>query len=323
MSLSIEGAWLAHGTVRALAVLVAATIDRTLGEPPARFHPVVGMGRLLTCLGSQAPWPLLAPRAAFLRGTIVWLLAGAVCTLIAALLARALVATSELSSTHQVFLEGLLLGFALKPLIAWRLLRDEVASVERALTASLDAGRAQLRRLVSRDTASLCETEVRESALESLAENLNDSWVAPIFWFAVAGLPGAALYRFANTADAMWGYHGPFEWAGKWTARADDALSYVPARITTVLLALVSPAAPRGLGREAARTPSPNGGWPMAMLAIALGVRLSKPRVYILNPTGRTVNPDDHRRALRIAERAVWLAVGIAFLFLFLAMERH
>ena len=88
------------------------------------------------------------------------------------------------------------------------MLRDEVAAVEAALAESLDAGRARLARLVSRDVAALERREVRESAIESLAENLNDSVVAPLFWFVLLGLPGAALYRFANTADAMWGYRG-------------------------------------------------------------------------------------------------------------------
>ncbi|MFX6477158.1 cobalamin biosynthesis protein, partial [Acinetobacter baumannii] len=88
------------------------------------------------------------------------------------------------------------------------MLHDEVQAVEVALGQSLPAGRAQLARLVSRDVSALTAVQVRESAIESLAENLNDSVVAPLFWFALLGLPGAALYRLANTADAMWGYPG-------------------------------------------------------------------------------------------------------------------
>ncbi|MFS2055857.1 CobD/CbiB family cobalamin biosynthesis protein, partial [Variovorax sp. CT11-76] len=123
---------------------------------------------------------------------------------------------------------ALLLGLVLKPLFAWRMLRDEVLAVEAALGESLEAGRARLARLVSRDVSQLGEREVRESAIESLAENLNDSLVAPLFWFLLFGLPGAALYRFANTADAMWGYRGErggrdWTWAGKWAARAVSA----------------------------------------------------------------------------------------------------
>jgi adenosylcobinamide-phosphate synthase len=149
---------------------------------------------------------------------------------------------------------------------------------------------------------------VRESAIESLAENLNDSVVAPLFWFVVAGLPGAALYRFANTADAMWGYRGErhgrdWTWAGKWAARADDVLSWVPARLTAVLFGALRrwPT----LAGEAGRTPSPNSGWPMAAMALALGVRLNKPGVYSLNGVGRAPVAADTARALRLAARSV------------------
>ncbi|WP_143760170.1 CobD/CbiB family cobalamin biosynthesis protein, partial [Colwellia marinimaniae] len=91
------------------------------------------------------------------------------------------------------------------------------------------------------DVQPLDATAVRESAIESLAENLSDSVIAPLFWFVLLGLPGAALYRFANTADAMWGYPGMrggryWQWAGKWAARADDVLSWLPARLTALLL---------------------------------------------------------------------------------------
>ncbi|MBF9265217.1 CobD/CbiB family cobalamin biosynthesis protein, partial [Paracidovorax cattleyae] len=162
------------------------------------------------------------------------------------------------------------LALLLKPLLAWRMLRDEVVAVEGALSQSLEAGRERLSRLVSRDVRALQAVQVRESAIESLAENLNDSVVAPLFWFALLGLPGAALYRFANTADAMWGYPGMrggryWQWAGKWAARADDVLSWVPARITAVLLALCGHRVRwAAVARQARRTPSPNSGWPMA-----------------------------------------------------------
>jgi adenosylcobinamide-phosphate synthase len=157
---------------------------------------------------------------------------------------------------------------------------------------------------------------VRESALESLAENLNDSFVAPLFWFCLGGLPGAALYRFANTADAMYGLRGRWEWAGKWAARADDVLSYVPARLTALLLAIVALRWPGGLSREAQRTASPNGGWPMGMLALALDVRLSRPGYYVLHAEGHCAGPHDISRGLRIAGRAAWSAVVAAALVL-------
>lgn len=206
---------------------------------------------------------------------------------------------------------ALLLGLALKPMLAWAMLRTEVQAVETALGQSLDAGRLRLAMLVSRDTTNLSETEVRESAIESLAENLNDSVVAPIFWFVLFGLPGAAIYRFANTADAMWGYRGlrngvNWEWAGKWAARADDVLSWLPARITALLLKLVSHGIDfKTLSLEARKTPSPNSGWPMAAMALALGVRLQKPGVYVLNPSGRPPGPKDAMLAQKNASKVV------------------
>ena len=213
------------------------------------------------------------------------------------------------------YLAALLLGLALKPMLAWAMLRSEVAAVEVALGQSLDAGRQRLAMLVSRDTANLNESEVRESAIESLAENLNDSVVAPIFWFVLFGLPGAAVYRFANTADAMWGYRGlrngvNWEWAGKWAARADDVLSWLPARITALLLALISGGIRlQKLSEEARKTPSPNSGWPMAAMALTLGIRLQKPGVYVLNASGRPPEPKDTVLAQKNASKVVVAAV--------------
>ena len=188
---------------------------------------------------------------------------------------------------------------------------QESADVVTLTVSPLPAGRAQLSRLVSRDTAALSPTQVRESAIESLAENLNDSVVAPLFWFALLGLPGAALFRFANTADAMWGYPGErggrvWAYAGKWAARADDVLAWIPARITAVLIWLVGGL--RGGARlrsEAGRTPSPNSGWPMAAMALALGVQLRKPDVYTLNAGARAPEASDTLRTCAIGSRVV------------------
>lgn len=211
---------------------------------------------------------------------------------------------------------ALALGLLLKPLLAWRMLRGEVLAVEVALGQSLAAGRERLSWLVSRDTRQLDAATVRESAIESLAENLCDSVVAPIFWFVLLGLPGAALYRFANTADAMWGYPGMrggryWQWAGKWAARADDALSWLPARLTGLLLWAVALAGGRGghglraLRAQARATPSPNGGWPMGAMALALGVRLSKPGAYALNAEGRAPQAADTQRAVGLASKTL------------------
>ncbi|WP_137894780.1 adenosylcobinamide-phosphate synthase CbiB [Ramlibacter sp. 2FC] len=306
--------------VLSAAVLVALALDRWLGEPPARWHPVVWIGHFLGWAGRRVAPPAGAQAAALdgaslLRGSLAWC-AGAACVL-------ALAAGLQLLLVQApAWLAALVLGLLLKPLLAWRMLRGEVQAVEAALALSLEAGRERLSWLVSRDVTALSENAVRESAIESLAENLNDSVIAPLFWFAIAGLPGAALYRFANTADAMWGYRGEregrvWEWAGKWAARADDALSWLPARLTALLLALPAGGLSwRALRREAARTPSPNSGWPMAAMALALGLRLAKPGVYVLNEAGRPPQGPDTARACALAGHSLALLVGLAALVL-------
>jgi adenosylcobinamide-phosphate synthase len=297
------------GMIGALAMLCALCVDHFLGEPPTRLHPVVWIGKALTLTG--APWPKAGPAMAFTVGALAWLIGAALSAGVAWLAVAGIGLVIGTSSVAGMLARAALVGLLLKPLLAWRMLRDEVSSVERALECSVEAGRTQLRRLVSRDTSRLTATEVRESVLESLAENLNDSLVAPLFWFAIGGLPAAALYRFANTADAMWGYHGRWEWAGKCAARADDLLSYVPARVAAGLLALSAWQWPSRLRQIAQVTPSPNGGWPMGMLALALNVRLSKPGVYVLNASGDSAQAHHLRAGLRTCERAAWLTAAL------------
>lgn len=290
-----------------LAVLVALALDLALGEPPARWHPVVGIGRYLSYMGSRVAPARDAPpqpARAFVGGALAWCLGALLVVVLALVVVRAM-------AGWVWWAQALVLGVLLKPLLAWRMLCDEVRAVEAALSESLPSGRARLAWLVSRDVSALDASQVRESAIESLAENLNDSVVAPLFWFVVAGLPGAALYRFANTADAMWGYRGErsghdWNWAGKWAARADDVLSWLPARITGVLLGVLGAAVGwHTLAEQARRTPSPNSGWPMAAMALALDVRLSKPGVYELHGTGRSPEAADTVQALRLATRVV------------------
>lgn len=300
----------------ACAPALAIAIDRLLGEPALRWHPVVWMGRWLAWAGARLAPAVGAPRV-LSDARVFWAAALSWCAAAATVFAVAWLLQAWVL-TQPAWLAALALGLFLKPLLAWAMLHDEVLAVERALGQSLEAGRAQLARLVSRDVSTLSAVQVRESAIESLAENLNDSLVAPLFWFALLGLPGAALFRFANTADAMWGYPGErrlngvlrdWRWAGKWAARADDVLAWVPARITAALIALLGGArGPGQLAAEAARTPSPNGGWPMAAMAIALGVHLRKPGVYTLNPEGRTPEPADLLRACALGSRAVLVA---------------
>ena len=301
-----DAAWLA------CAPAVALLVDRLLGEPGLRWHPVAWMGRYLAWAGER-----LAPRVGephvLSDGRVFGFAALSWCAAATAVFALAWLFQAWVL-TQPVWLAALALGLFLKPMLAWAMLHDEVLAVEGALAESLAAGRAQLARLVSRDVTALSVESVRESAIESLGENLNDSVVAPLFWFVVLGLPGAALFRFANTADAMWGYRGErggrdWTWAGKWAARADDVLGWVPARITAVLIWLAGGLRGAGaLAREARQTPSPNSGWPMAAMALALGVRLGKPGAYTLNVDGRVPEAADTLRACAIGSRSVVVA---------------
>ena len=312
-----------------LVLLMALWIDHRFGEPRAALHPVVWIGRYLKICGETTVH--FAPAPAFMLGALAWLL-GAVLTGVLAWglqvlvfwqLANFTVVPGLQSGVGAAVITGLM-AWVLKAMLSWRMLHDEAGAVEAALTQSLTAGRERLSWLVSRDTTQLSAAEVRESAIESLAENLNDSVVAPIFWFVLFGLPGAAIYRFANTADSMWGYRGVYhgqnwEWAGKWAARADDVLSWLPARLTAVLLAVAAGGLPcKALGNEAGKTPSPNSGWPMAAMALALGITLRKPGVYVLNPRGRPAAASDTAAAQVYASNAVLVLALIASLAILL-----
>jgi adenosylcobinamide-phosphate synthase len=190
----------------------------------------------------------------------------------------------------------------------------EVTAVESALGDGTAYGRTALARIVSRDTADLTEEEIRGAAVESLAENLSDSLVAPLFWYLLAGLPGAAVYRFANTADACWGYLTPrWRHAGRCAALADDVLNVVPARLTAaLLLGSTHRGARTGLRAEASKTRSPNAGWPMAAMALRLDLRLSKRDHYDLNPSGAPPGPRAVPAATRTARRTAAIVVALA-----------
>ena len=303
-----------------VGMVVALALDQAFGEPPLRWHPVVWMGRYLQHAGAwlqarvqhgNTPDP-----ASFWRGAWAWW-CGALLVLLPACLLQWWL--WQLPWEIGAVAGGLLL----KPLLSWRLLVHEVLAVEYALAQSLPAGQQQLARIVSRDVSQLDAAQVRESALESLAENLNDSIIAPLCWFTLLGLPGAALYRYADTADSMWGYRGSYrgqrwEWAGKWAARADDVLAWLPARLAGLAVLLLGglQGATR-LRAEARQTPSPNSGWPMAAMALALNVRLRKPGVYTLNASGTTPAPEHLLHAIRLGGYAIWLTVaggGMAFI---------
>ncbi|MGQ9531946.1 MAG: cobalamin biosynthesis protein [Desulfotomaculales bacterium] len=294
-----------------LAVLVAAVLlDLVLGEPPARVHPVVWVGRLLGRLEKGAP-----------RGPAGRFLYGAFMVLVVALL----FAGTAWVMLHRVRVAGgavyVIVGaLLLKPCFALRALFAAVRLVEGLLAkGDLPAARRELRALVSRDTASLEASGVRAAAIESLAENTCDSFVAPTFYFLLFGVPGAVCYRVVNTADAMFGYRGEYEYLGKFAARLDDVLNFVPARLTGLLIVAAAwllrhngTGAWRVMWRDRRRTPSPNAGWPMAAMAGALGVELSKPDHYRLNRGAGFPAAAHGPAALSLARAAaaLWLALA-------------
>lgn len=282
-----------------MSVFVAVALDTAFAEPPMSAHPVAWMGRYLDRVGARIP--SRPPGRAVATGGVAWL-GGAIGAVTAGLL------VDRAAARVPTPIRPLVRGTALWPLLSLRMLLDEVTGVETALADDLDVGRTALARIVSRDTAALSEAEVRAAALESLAENLSDSFVATLCWYAVAGLPGAAAHRFANTADATWGYRTP-RWlhAGRVAARADDLANLVPARLTGLLL-LPRPRTWYALRVESLGGSGPNAGWPMAALALRLRVRLAKRDHYELHADGADPTPLDVDRALSLVRRAALAA---------------
>ena len=163
----------------------------------------------------------------------------------------------------------------------------EVRQVFLALDQSLEAGRKQVARIVGRDTSELTAQEVRTAALETLAENLSDGVIAPLFWLAVLGVPGMVAYKMVNTLDSMIGYRTErYKDFGCWAARIDDIANYIPARLTAVLMVIASgkPSLLKFVWRNGRKHASPNSGYPEAALAGALDCRFGGPHYYFGEP---------------------------------------
>ncbi|WP_145104045.1 adenosylcobinamide-phosphate synthase CbiB [Cereibacter sediminicola] len=260
------------------AMLVAMATDTALGWPDrihARIgHPVVWMGRLISALDSR--WN---------RGTEAQRRRAGVAALGVTVLAASLPA-----ALVQTLLPGGLVGAVLTGLLAWplvalRSMHEHVEAVAAPLgRGDLPAARRAVSMIVGRDPAQLDEAGVARAALESLAENSSDGIVAPLFWGLLFGLPGIAAYKAINTLDSMIGHRTPRHEAFGWaSARTDDWVNLIPARLTGVLFALVSRSPRKALATmrwDARAHRSPNAGWPEAAMAGALGVRLSGPRIY-------------------------------------------
>jgi adenosylcobinamide-phosphate synthase len=294
----------------AISLLAAFGLDAAFGEPPNALHPVAWIGG---AIARGRDWALSGGRAyQFAKGALVAAAVPGASAAVAYELVRALAA-------HPV-LVLVVTALALKPMFAIRALGEAAFRVRDALDAGdLVAARRALASLCSRDARDLDAEGLIAATIESVAENTSDSVVAPLLHFAAFGLPGAVFYRAANTVDAMMGYHGKLEWAGKVGARLDDLLNLLPARVTALLLivagALQGSDARRGIStwrRDARLTASPNAGHPMAAMAGLLGVRLEKRGCYALGDTIRPLRVHDIAHAWRIALLASVLATVVA-----------
>jgi len=261
-------------SVFAAALLAGVLLDALLGET-SRFHPLVGFGRIASAIELR----LNRGAARLARGMPAWALAVLPPVLLAAWLC-----TRPMPPAAQVAFHACLLYFC----IGLRSLRDHMLPIGRALLAGdLPGARSLTARIVSRDTEHASESDLAKAATESMLENGNDAVFGTLFWFAVAGGPGALLFRLANTLDAMWGYRSErFNLFGRSAARIDDALNYLPARLTAISYALLAPGAAstrRALDcwrRQAPAWTSPNAGPVMSSGAGALGLELGGAATY-------------------------------------------
>ncbi len=300
-----------------VVVLVAVVIDVMFGDPPNRWHPVAWMGAALRS-GANV----------FARGSRARLLASGAAVTLGVGVVSGLVGWGITAAAGALGVGGLLLqAIALKSVLSLRDLRRAGLAVADDLARNdlVSARSGVALHLVSRDTRGLAVGHVASAAIESLAENLTDSFVAPLCFYLAFGLPGAALYRAVNTADAMLGYRdGVLEHFGKTAARLDDVLNLIPARLAAFALALGAALvrldglrAIRIMWRDHVRTASPNAGWTIAAMAGALGVRLEKLGAYTVGD-GPLPGPLDIPRAARaiVAGAAVagllLLAIGIS-----------
>lgn len=273
-----------------VALAIAILVDWRFGDLPNSLHPVVAMGNWIAWTRCQVlksqnrQYRFVGGLASLLLGIVV--LAGIGWSL------------ERLSLETPFVIAVLVQAAVLKCTFSIRSLGAASNSVASALhNRDLTLARQQLAyHLVSRDTSQLDESLIAAAAVESVAENTSDSFIAPLIYFVIAGLPGALVYRYVNTCDAMLGYRTPeLEWLGKSAARTDDLLNWIPSRATAILMLIVGPASKTMLGysinriaamaiwlRDCRLTASPNAGHPMSAAAGLLGIVLEKHEYYRL-----------------------------------------
>ncbi len=269
---------------------LALAIDLVLGEPPRAIHPVVWMGKVIAFLerGGANHRPLVQ----FIYGVGITLVATGLFVAPAYFI---LFYLKSLNFVAYVIIGGVLLksAFSLKGL------RQAALKVKGLLmNEELNEARFALRSLVSRDAKNLPQPLLVSAAVESVAESTCDSFVAPLFYFLLLGVPGAIAYRIINTADTMIGYHGQWEYLGKFAARLDDVINFLPARLTALMIVIAAwlckkdvSGAWRVMLRDHNKTQSPNAGWPMSAAAGGLGVQLEKTGHYKLGDNHYPLSP--------------------------------
>ncbi len=299
------------GTAWAILGL-ALLMDIAVGEYPAFLHPVVWIGKLtsaLLCLAPASGW-----WRQFFFGTLLTLL-----IVVGASASLAWLVLDVAASVHPVL--KIVIGvFLLKASFALRELGRAAMRVVKPLeNGNLDEARIALRSLCSRDPNALTEEELLAATIESLAENASDSFIAPLLFYLLLGVPGAVAYRAINTLDAMIGYRGQYEALGKFAARLDDVVNLIPARLTALLFLCTGWLQGGNVGhgwrimrRDAANTPSPNGGRPMAAMAGLLGVQLSKKNAYVLGDADEPLTASKVRQAWRIVVVVAVAAVALS-----------
>jgi adenosylcobinamide-phosphate synthase len=294
----------------AIVLFAALLVDRLIGDPHSAWHPVALLGRFIGWWGK--PY-LYSPRIQRFTGVALWLVT-------VVLFAAPFYCFAALAPWY---LYLIIAPFLLKSCFAWRSLEEHTLAVIDALRDGVETGREKVKMLVSRSTADLDREHILSAGYESMTENLTDSIISPLFFFCLFGLTGAAVFRAANTMDAMLGYRDERERIGWCAARMDDILNYIPARITTLLILLHF--AQKGrfsqslkvMRRDGRNRPGFNGGIVMAAMAGGAGVRFDKPGMYTIGDGERTLDEGgaDILEATRMVTLMfVLIAVGTLFL---------
>ncbi len=300
----------------------ALIFDQFLGDPPNEYHPTAWMGSAIGRLKKEAPEGNDQSRLGY--GAVIVLGGAAVVFLLGQFIQR-------ITRTLPFGLGYSIDGWLLKTTFSLGGLLGAADEVKRALEAGdlTEARRLVSWHLVSRDTSNLNESQVSAATIESVAENLSDGVVAPLFYYAIGGLPLALAYRWVNTCDSMLGYRDEeHEWLGKVPAQFDDLVNLVPARLTAQALLVAGdnlfesdqPRDPADMPpqaiyeRDSGTTESPNAGHPMSAAAGVLGVELEKVEHYNLGAGQRKPEVSDIGRMLELAQSAMIIITAGLFI---------